>query len=74
MPPTVLKNTLYITAPELSGQSSLIEVFNVSGQKLISQTMVLSELSTMELNCKGFVVAKLTSGQKVITTKGILMK
>jgi len=67
-------NTLYITAPELSGQSSLIEVFNVSGQKLISQTMVLSELSTMELNCKGFVVAKLTSGQKVITTKGILMK
>jgi len=65
-------NTLYITAPELNGQNSLVEVFNVSGQKLMSQTMVLSELSTMELNCKGFVVAKLTSGQKVLTTKGVL--
>jgi len=65
-------NMLYITAPELNGQNSLVEVFNVSGQKLISQTMVLSGLSTMELNCKGFVVAKLTSGQKVLTTKGIL--
>jgi hypothetical protein len=38
----------------------------------MSKTVVLSELSTIELNCKGFVVAKLTSGQKVITTKGIL--
>jgi hypothetical protein len=65
-------NTLYITAPELAGQNSLIEVYNVSGQKLMSKTVVLSELSTIELNCKGFVVAKLTSGQKVITTKGIL--
>ncbi len=65
-------STLYITAPELNGQNSLVEVFNVSGQKLMSQTMVLSELSTMELNCKGFVVAKLTSGQKVLTTKGVL--
>jgi hypothetical protein len=65
-------NTLYITAPELTGQTALVDIFNVSGQKLISKTMVLSELSTMELNCKGFVVAKLTSGQKVLTTKGIL--
>lgn len=65
-------STLYITAPELTGQNGLVEVYNVSGQKLISKTMVLSELSTMELNCKGFVVAKLTSGQKVLTTKGIL--
>jgi hypothetical protein len=36
--------------------------------------MVLSELLTMGLNCKGFVVAKLTSGQTVLTTKGILME
>ena len=65
-------NTLYITAPELTGQTALVDIFNVSGQKLISQTIVLNELSTMELNSKGFVVAKLTSGQKVLTTKGIL--
>lgn len=67
-------NILYITAPELTGQNGLVDIFNVSGQKLMSQTMVLNELSTMELNCKGFVVAKLTCGQKVLTTKGILMK
>lgn len=65
-------NTLYITTPELTGQNGLIEIFNVSGQKLISQTLVLNELSTMELNCKGFVIAKLTAGQKVVKTKGII--
>jgi hypothetical protein len=65
-------NTLYITAPGLTGQTALVDIFNVSGQKLMSKPLVLSELSTMELNCKGFVVAKLTSGQKILTTKGIL--
>ena len=67
-------STLYITAPEHAGEKALVEIFNVSGQKLISKTMVLSELSTMGLNWKGFVVAKLTSGQTVLTTKGILME
>ncbi len=67
-------STLYIHAPELTGQTGLVEVYTASGQKLISRTMVLTELSTMELHFKGLVVVKLTTGQKVITVKGILMK
>jgi len=67
-------STLYIHAPELTGQTGLVEVYTASGQKLISRTMVLTELSTMELHFKGLVVVKLATGQKVITVKGILMK
>ena len=67
-------NTLYINAPKLSGQSGLIEVYNASGQKLMSKTLIMTELSTLELNCKGFVIVKLTAGQEVMTVKGILMK
>jgi len=67
-------NTLYLNTPNLAGQTGLVEVYNLSGQKLMSKTIVLSELSMMELNCKWFVVVKLTSGQEVMTVKGILMK
>jgi hypothetical protein len=65
-------NTLYIAAPKLSGQTGLVEVYNASGQKLMSQTILLSELSTVELNFKGFVVARLTTGVEVMTVKGVL--
>ena len=65
-------NTLYIAAPKLSGQTGLVEVYNISGQKLMSKTILLSELSTIELKCKGFVVARLTTGNEVLTVKGVL--
>ena len=67
-------NTLYISASRLAGQSGLVEVYNASGQKLMSKTMVLSDLSTTELNFKGFVVAKIKAGNEFMTVKGILMK
>jgi hypothetical protein len=67
-------NTLYINTPNLAVQSGLIEDYNASGQNLMSKTSVLSELSMLELNCKGFVVVKLTTGNEVITMKGVLMK
>jgi hypothetical protein len=66
-------NTLYIAAPKLSGQTGLVEVYNASGQKLMSKTIILSELSTLEINCKGFVMARLTAGNEVMTTKGIIL-
>jgi len=65
-------NTLYINTPSLGGQNGLFEVYNASGQKLLAKTLVLSDHSTLELNFKGFVIVKLSSGQKVITAKGIL--
>jgi hypothetical protein len=67
-------NSLYISTPKLSGQTGLVEVFNPAGQRLLAKTLVLDELTMLELNFKGFVIVKLTSGQKVLTTKGILMK
>jgi len=65
-------NTVYINAPELNGQEARIEVYNPAGQRLLAKSLVLDELTTLELNLKGFVIVKLTSGQKVLTTKGIL--
>ena len=67
-------NSLYISTPKLSGQTGLVEVFNPAGQRLLAKTLVLDELTMLELNFKGFVIVKLTSGKQVLTTKGILMK
>ena len=43
-------NTLYINTPKLAGEIAMVEVFNTSGQKLMSKTIFLSELSL--LMCK----------------------
>ncbi len=67
-------NTLYINAPELAKKQSLIEVFNPAGQRLVAKNLVLDEITTFDLTVEGFVVVKLTSGQKVMTAKGILIK
>ena len=67
-------NNLYINTTELKGQQAMVEVYNPAGQRLLSKSMVLNELTTLELNLKGFVIVKLTSGIQVLTTKGILMK
>ena len=67
-------NTLYINAPELAKKQSLIEVFNPAGQRLVAKNLVLDEITTFDLTMEGFVVVKLTSGQKVMTAKGILIK
>ena len=66
-------NTVYINAPDLNGQEAQVEVFNPAGQRLLAKSLLLDELTTLELNLKGFVIVKLTAGQKVLTTKGILM-
>jgi hypothetical protein len=67
-------NTLFISAPKLTGQTGLLEIYSATGQKMMSKTIVLNEFSTLELNFKGFVVARLTAGNEVLTVKGILMK
>jgi hypothetical protein len=67
-------NTVYINAPELNGQEAQVEVYNPAGQRLLAKSLVLDELTTLEMNLKGFVIVKLTAGQKVLTTKGIILK
>lgn len=67
-------NTLYIKTPQLAGQQGLLEVFDASGRLIFSKKLVLSELSTAYLEQNGFVIAKLTTGQEIMTAKGILMR
>ena len=67
-------NTLYINTPKLAGEKAIVEVYNAAGQSLLSKNLVLDALTTLDLNTQGFVIAKLTSGQTVLTAKGILMK
>mgnify|MGYP000870046627 CR=1 FL=1 len=68
----ISESTLYINTPELNSQPALLEVFDSSGNRLMAKPMVLNELTTKYLNFEGFVIVKLTTVQKVLTTKGIL--
>lgn len=68
----ISENTLYINTHEMSGKLAQVEVYSSTGQKLLHKTLILSELTTFPLNLKGFVIVKLTSGQKAMTTKGVL--
>jgi hypothetical protein len=67
-------NTLYINTPKLVGEKAKVEVYNAAGQNLMAKNLVLDGLTTLDLHMQGFVIAKLTSGQTVLTAKGILMK
>ena len=66
--------TLYFRSTKLAGQTGLVEVYNLSGQKLMSKPILLSEFSTMELEASGFVIVRLVAGQTVLAGKGILKK
>ena len=70
----ISENTLYINTPEFTGQHAQLEVFNSSGNRLMDRPLVLNELTTTYLNFSGFVIVKLTTGDHVLTTKGILTK
>jgi hypothetical protein len=68
------ENMLYISTPGLTGQAALVEIYNTAGQRIISQTIILNDLTTLKLNVNGPVVARLTTNGKVLTTKGIVIR
>ncbi len=70
----VTGNTLYINTPKLAGEKAKVEVYNAAGQSLLAKSLVLDGLTFLDLNMQGFVIVKLTSGQAVLTTKGVLLK
>ena len=67
-------NTLNIRTPQFAGQQGLLEVYDASGKRLVEQVLTLSELTSVSLKQKGFVLVKLTTGREVMTVKGILVK
>ena len=67
-------NMLYISAPELSGQAALVEIYNMAGQCMVSQSVILKELTSLNLNMSGPVVARLTTNGTVMTAKGIVIR
>jgi hypothetical protein len=67
-------NTLYINTPKFAGEKAKVEVYSAAGQSLMAKNLVLDALTTLDLNMQGFVIVKLTSGQTVLTSKGILIK
>ncbi|MFZ4549839.1 MAG: hypothetical protein ACOYN4_20490, partial [Bacteroidales bacterium] len=66
--------TVTISSPTLAGDKALVKVYNAAGQNLQSKNLVLSNRTTFDLDMQGFVIVKLTSGQTVLTAKGILIK
>ncbi|MDD2963977.1 MAG: hypothetical protein PHU33_08515 [Bacteroidales bacterium] len=70
-------NTLYISAPELTGQQAVVTVYNLVGQALCQHQVVLGELNTLELQATPgavLVETKSVDGSRVLTTKGIIIK
>ena len=65
---------VYFNAPELSGQQATLEVFNMLGQILQSSVLSLQSagLTTVELSCHGLVIVRLSSGEKVVTCRGLV--
>jgi hypothetical protein len=70
----ITNNTLYISTPKPSNQSALVEIYNTCGQLVSSQSVVLKEFTTLNLNLNGPVVARLTTNGKVMTAKGIVVR
>ncbi|MFZ4548311.1 MAG: beta strand repeat-containing protein [Bacteroidales bacterium] len=66
--------TVNISSQTSAGEKALIEIYNAAGQSLFAKNLVLEGLTTLDLNMQGFVIVKLTSGQTVLTAKGILIK
>jgi len=64
--------SIYINAPEMDGKSALVEIFNITGQKLYSRQITIGGLTTINTNIKGIAIVKLTSDRNVITAKGII--
>jgi hypothetical protein len=66
--------TLYISAPGLTGEVSSLRVWNSAGQEIINKELTLNSLTSLEINYSGPVVAVLSQGNTVVTTKGVLIK
>jgi len=61
---------LYINAAQLTGKTANIEIFNMIGQELFSQSVTLKELTIIKPGIKGIVIVRLTTDAKVMTLKG----
>jgi len=66
----IYNDKLYINAPQLTGKDVHIEIFNMIGQQLFNQTVVLNEITVVKPGIQGMVIVRLTSDAKVITLKG----
>ncbi|MDD2963989.1 MAG: LamG domain-containing protein [Bacteroidales bacterium] len=70
-------NTLYISAPELTGQQAMVTVYSLTGQALQRHRIAFAEITSLELqNTPGTVLVETKSvdGSRVLTTKGIIIK
>jgi hypothetical protein len=65
-------NTLYISAPTQAGQTALVEVFGVTGQRIFTKSVVLNKLTTLTVDYHGFVAVKVTTDGETLTGSGIL--
>jgi hypothetical protein len=67
-------NQLYFNAPELTGQTAMVEIYNIAGQRLLAKSVTLDGLTSLSINLSGPVIAKVTANGNVLNAKGILMK
>lgn len=61
---------IYISAPGLSGELALVEVFDITGQRCYSKETVLTEMTTINAGLQGIKVVRITTNTTLFTCKG----
>ncbi len=72
----ISEQMLYISPGTFTGEKARIEICALTGQVLLSETLSLSSLTTLNLSAipASVIIARMIVGKEVITAKGILMK
>jgi hypothetical protein len=64
--------SLYIDGSHISGSTGELEIFNLLGQRLYSQTLLINGLTTVTPGLHGMIIARLTCSGEEITTRGFI--
>ncbi len=67
----VAGSTIYINAPNLAGETAIVEVFNAAGQTVFNKQVILSDETNVSTSLSGFVVIRVTTSEGVMVKKGI---
>lgn len=68
----VTNATLYIDAPNLSGEQGLVEVINMLGQVVYKESIRFNDITMHPLKASGPVTVKVTSRNRFITHKAVI--
>ena len=64
-------HTVNIAMPASAGENASVEIFSMSGQRVFSQQVKLSDLTKVPVNLSGIFIIRITAAKELMVTKGI---